>query len=281
VALKKFHHSTQNSGIIHIESDVLLLPNFPFEAFPSLDKLSWQRVDESRDVASILFSPSYVETVWFIDELMNLMHANRMTTDMTGLHHIRINNPERVNVLPSFSRELGSEIVESTDAVESLERDLSSGVDLFKGIFDPAVFGMWLTGSDPRNYYGKQTLFDTLEILCGGTYLNPSHLEYIFVEPDSLYCQGEFERVRIWSLHVHSKDIRLLGSNWQDRLRTVVELSASNQVISEFRLNSLLNLALSNLRDRTFLSWILHIPKLHPILDLILRLRSTIRNIFR
>jgi hypothetical protein len=281
IALKEFHKSIPNSRIMHIESDILLLPDFPFEVFSTLEKLAWQRVDASRDVASIFFSPKYSETDWFVNELMKLLQVNRSTTDMTGLNQIRTSNPERIKILPSFSTELGSEVVEPSESKESLGLELSDGVDLFKGIFDPAAFGMWLTGSDPRNYYGKQVLFDTGEILRGGTYVNPSNLIYVFNEPDRFYCQSAHGQVRIWSLHVHSKDVRLLGSKWQERLAQVVKYSTLNQVISEFRLKSLFILACSNVRDRTFLSWVLHIPKLRPISGRILSLRSIITNILR
>lgn len=281
VALKKFHNSSPNSRIIHIESDILLLPEFPFETFSMLNKLAWQRVDKSRDVASIFFSPNYSETAWFVKELLNLVHVNRLTTDMTALNQIRISNPERINVLPSFSTELTLEALEHSERMESLSLELSEDADLFNGIFDPAAFGMWLTGSDPRNYYGKQILFDTGEILRGGTYLNPSKLVYVFTEPDRLFCFSSNGQARIWSLHIHSKDTRLLGPKWQERLAQVVECSASYQVISEFSLKSLFKLAASNARDRTFLSWIMHIPKFRPILDGILHLRSIIRSTHR
>jgi hypothetical protein len=277
IALEKYHASNPNSMIIHIESDILLLPNFPFEAFQKLTKLSWQRVDDTRDVASILVLPKYSETVWFIRAMMELLGAKNDLTDMTLLNSLRIAYPDRITVLPSFSPELDAEIRWNGEFNQMLPLQLSTGLELFNGIFDPAAFGMWLTGSDPRNYYGRQILFDTEEIVKGGTYVNPARFKYILTKSAQLYCKSNDKQIRIWSLHVHSKDVRLLGRNWEERLTQLVEFSDLGQVMSEFNFKTLLKLMISNLQNRTFLSWILHIPKLKPILPIIRHLRSMIR----
>ena len=276
IALEKYHAYNPSSKVIHIESDILLLPNFPFEAFNTLPKLAWQRVDDTRDIASILFLPSYHETAWFINEMLTLLHSNNGLTDMTLLNSIRVRNPKRINVLPSFSIDLDGKLHWNGELNGKLASELSSDEEFFNGIFDPAAFGMWLGGSDPRNYYGRQILFDTSEILSGGTYVNPARYKYIFNEQGQLFCLGKHSQTRIWSLHVHSKDLRLFGEDWRERLALLVEFSDLGHKIIEFQFKSLLKLAISNLRNRTFVSWILHIPKLKPILVIIRRLRSMI-----
>jgi hypothetical protein len=275
IALEKYHAFNPSSKIIHIESDILLLPNFPFEAFNTLPKLAWQRVDDTRDIASILVLPSFHETAWFINEMLKLLHNDNSLTDMTLLNSLRVGNPKRINILPSFSIELDAELHWNGELNGKLASELSSDEEFFNGIFDPAAFGMWLGGSDPRNYYGRQILFDTSEILSGGTYVNPARYKYIF-NKQQLFCIGKHSQTRIWSLHVHSKDLRLLGEDWQERLTLLVELSDLRHKIIEFQFKSLVKLAISNLRNRTFVSWILHIPKLKPILAIIRRLRSMI-----
>lgn len=280
-ALEKYHAFNPGTKIIHIESDILLLPNFPFEAFDKLPKLAWQRVDDTRDIASILVLPSFHETAWLINEMLKWLSDNNSLTDMTLLNSIRVANPKRIDVLPSFSIELDAELPWNGELNGKLALELSSDEGFFNGIFDPAAFGMWLGGSDPRNYYGRQILFDTSEILSGGTYVNPARFKYVFNNQGQLFCIGEHSQTRIWSLHIHSKDLRLLGGNWQERLSQLVELSDLGQKITEFQFRSLLKLAISNLQNRTFVSWILHIPKLKPILAIIRRLRSMIRPVRR
>jgi hypothetical protein len=185
-----------------------------------------------------------------------------------------------VHVLPSYSSILGSSLYWNRIEDFTLASGLSFDVDNFNGIFDPAAYGMWLTGSDPRNYHGLQVLFDTDEIIRGGTYVNPSKYEYYFSDSNELFLTQAEKSVRIWSLHVHSKDLRLLGDGWHERLREVVNLSSKGEVYSEFHMKVLVKLAISNIKSRTFMSWILHIRRLKPILRIILKVRSRIRAKF-
>ena len=276
-ALEKYHACYPNAKIIHIESDILLLPDFPFEAFENFTKLAWQRVDDTRDIASILVLPSYDETQWFAREMRKLLSPSNVLTDMTLLNSLRAANPNRITILPSFSPELDTEILWNGEFNQLLPLQLSTGLEFFNGIFDPAAFGMWLAGSDPRNYYGRQILFDTAEIIKGGTYVNPARFKYILGKPGQLYCKSNSAQIRIWSLHVHSKDLQLLGRDWEERLTQLVELSALEQVMSEFKFKTLVKLINLNIKNRTFLSWLLHIPKLKPVLPIIRRVRSMIR----
>lgn len=277
IALEQYHRTDPETKIIHIESDILLFPEFPFDSFLALEKLAWQKVDESRDVASVFFSPHHIESGWLVSQLLHLLQNHNHLTDMTGLNLIRKCNPTRVDTIPSFSAELGIQVLREGDQNTSLMLDLSKNFSLFDGIFDPAAYGMWLSGSDPKNYHGRQILFDTEEIVKGGTFVDPSQLRYVLSESDQLFCVSKYESVRIWSLHIHSKDLRLLGNDWHQRLRHLVSLSSIGQVRSEFHPRTLLMLILSNIRDKTFMSWILHTPKLKPILVLVLKLRQMMR----
>lgn len=277
MAIEQFHSLYPELRIFHIESDILLLPGFPFEQFAKLEKLAWQRVDDIRDVASIFFTPGHRETKWFLSELLRLLKNQNALTDMTALNQIRSGHPSLVQVLPSHSTALSPFLYWNEKEDYYLASNLSDNQNDFNGIFDPAAYGMWLSGSDPRNYHGLQILFDTDEIMRGGTYIDPSKYQYILSISNELFCMNRPQLVRVWSLHIHSKDLRLLGDGWNQRLREVVELSSKNRVYSEFHLDVLVKLAISNIRSRTFISWILHIRKLKPILRVILKVRSRIR----
>ena len=85
------------------------------------------------------------------------------------IYDTSLNNLNRIQVIPSHSPLLGMDLFQEGSERKELSDDLSRDFVKFGGIFDPAVFGMWLTGSDPRNYYGKQIIFDTKEIVGGGT----------------------------------------------------------------------------------------------------------------
>jgi len=279
LALNDYHELNQNLRILHIESDILLLPGLPFEEISNTNNLAWQRVDENRDIASLFFSPTYSETAWFAKELLNLISENAEITDMTALNRIRSHHPNRIKIFPSYSVRLGSNLVCEGTKGEALIHDLSQNSEEFKGIFDPAAYGMWLTGSDPRNYYGKQIAFDTKELIKGGTYLDPSKFEYSFSDNGELFCRFGESQVRIWSLHIHSKDFQLLGESWLPRLHRLVRISGSGHVFVEFHFSTFLRLIRSNFGDKTMLSWVLHIPKLRLLFRFLLGIRRTIRDV--
>ena len=280
-ALSQYHDLNPEVKVLHIESDILLLPDFPFNSLASLTKLSWQRVDDERDAASILFTPNNVETTWFVDQFIRLIERQNRITDMSGLRQIRMANNSRIQVLPSFSLSLGSQISWKNVNDTELARELSVDFEILGGIFDPAAFGMWLTGSDPRNYHGKQILFDTKTIVRDGTFINPSKFFYNLSPSRELFISTRFGKARIWSLHVHSKDLRLFGENWESRLRHLVNLSGQSEVFAEFHLKTFLRLIASTWREGTFLSWILHFPRIKPFFLSILHLRSMLRGKFR
>lgn len=278
LALNQFHQTCPQVKILHIESDILLLPNFPFKKIFDTSKLAWMRVDENRDVAAILYSPNGTETAWLASEILQHMSRDSLVTDMTSTNRIRKSNSDRITVLPSYSSLLGKYPIRESDKDTYILKELSESFEEFNGIFDPAAIGMWLTGSDPRNYYGKQIFFDSREINMGGTFFDPSLLKYSFSDDGELFCRFDDNLVRIWSLHVHSKDPLLLGEDWQSRLENLVSQSDKGIVISQFHLKILLKLLSSNFQEQTLVSFILHLPQLRPLMRILRELRSIIKH---
>jgi hypothetical protein len=278
-ALRDYHRLNPDIGIFHIESDILLLPGFPMEEVSGVTCLTWLRVDDHRDIASLFFSPSPTETVWLAEKILDLISKRVDLTDMTALNLVRTHNSERIKIFPSYSLLLSSELVGIELIANSLAHDLSQGFNEFRGIFDPAAYGMWLTGSDPRNYYGKQIMFDTKELLKGGTYIDPSNFQYSFSDQGELFCKFGKNQVRIWSLHIHSKDLQLLGNGWIPRLQSLVGQSGEGRIFVEFHLITFIKMIKSNFQDKTLVGWILHIPKLRPLKTILVNLRSTIRKV--
>ena len=68
LVLSEVHNEYLESRILHIESDVLLLPNFPWDIFNDLNTLFWSTYEPDRDVAALLFSPSAKESQWRWDD---------------------------------------------------------------------------------------------------------------------------------------------------------------------------------------------------------------------
>jgi hypothetical protein len=280
-ALQQYHETNPDTPILHIESDVLLFPDFPFEVFSSTKKLSWLRVDDDRDVATILFSPNSEETNWLGEEVLCCLSADPLITDMKALNRIRKMNEDRIQTAPSFSSLLAKEINWKGANSKKLVRQLSENSALYNGIFDPAAIGMWLSGSDPRNYYGVRRIFDTEEILLGGTYVDPSNLEYRLTKEGSLLCSSGGAWIQIWCLHVHSKDIRLFSSGWEKRLEKLIQTSKLGKIHKEFDLACLVKLILANMKNHTLIGFVLHMKGLWWLKRILVGGRSIIRRRFQ
>jgi hypothetical protein len=205
LALNNWHSLHKDESFIHVESDVLLLNNFPWSQFGEYNKLAWLRHSYSLDCAAILFSPSFRETSWLRDEVVTLLKSDSGLTDMTALNQISKMHPNRVALLPtvenSWVKDFGKQSQESA-------RLLSKEFNSFNGVFDPAAIGVWLTGNDPRNRLGWITRYS-------------SHFDPL-VDPNTLRYSGKFGQgvsvsldsipVPLFNLHIHSKQISYFRS---------------------------------------------------------------------
>jgi hypothetical protein len=278
LALDQYHRSVPEKKILHLESDVLLLSNFPFQSFEHLNKMSWLSVDKNRDVATFIYLPDALSTTRLCTELLVQLNYDSTLTDMKFLREYRLKNPNEVLLAPSLSLELATQLIFEGQMDPKLGIELSASAEFFKGFFDPAAIGMWLTGSDPRNYYGFRKSFDTTEIINGGTFINPAVLKYRITSTGEMFVSIDNFESPIWCLHIHSKDLRLFGKSWNNRLNTLIELSNLGKTYSEFDLKCLLNLLRENFRNRTMIGFILHHPKLRWLRSFLLLIRGRLRR---
>jgi len=198
-ALEKFHETYPDEPILHIESDVILMPNFPWEKFKSISQLAWLNVNSLCDVASLVFSPNSNETHFFVNELRIIAKEDPSTTDMLSMREFALRNPSHHTYLPSLT-ERNSRVPDVYD------ENAKSQIANFQGYFDPSAIGMWNFGQDPKNLYGFRNRFH----LDSSYDLNPSKSEYFFEESRLFDSDG----LDIYSLHVHSKFLPLFSENW-------------------------------------------------------------------
>jgi hypothetical protein len=277
-AIEQYQRSAPDSRVLHIESDVLLLDAFPFDLFSKLEKMCWLQVDENRDVATIIYSPSWEFTKLLSASIPEYLRVDPELTDMKFLRRFRLDNPELVVVGPSLSAGLASELNSLGKISVEKANELSVLSEYFGGIFDPAAIGMWLTGSDPRNYYGFKKMFDTREILKGGTHFDPSLFEYTMNNSGELsISMNQFES-RVWCLHIHSKDIRFFSDTSQSQIRELVDISGSGKIHTEFSFSCLQALLRENIKKGTIIGFVLFIPQLKPLRNSLLNIRSIIRR---
>jgi hypothetical protein len=261
IALGQAHNAIGNSGIIHLESDVMLMPNFPFHFF-ELEKLSWCRYNEIRDVASILYSPDIQKTEWLITQIINSYVLNPTHTDMTILSEISNSHADKVCVLPY----LGNHEVDLRNKKFNLK---SAGLEISnsdhdpQGIFDAAPLGMWLCGQDPRNHYGF-TRFEMRNIIeSGDSYIDPSKFEFSYRTDSGLRISAGSDALSIWNLHIHSKNLKLLSNNWEAELQRILACRGQR---SEFSVRIFCSLVISNLKQRTLLRYFAGAPPIYRVI---------------
>jgi hypothetical protein len=260
LALTEFHIQIGEGSILHIESDLLLMPNFPFENFEQIGTLAWMKVDKLRDTAALLYSPNKEESIWLSKTIIGILASGETVTDMTILRQIADLNPHKVVELPTFAR--GMESLRNENKGQNSGGIFEIPKTTFSkfGIFDPAAIGMWLTGIDPRNNYGTTVYFDTQGILRGGTFLDPSKFRYQFTGNELLGVIGTYE-IPIWCLHVHSKNLGLFSEAWKTKLQELILLSKNDEILYRRSLMGLVKLIFSNLRRGTLLPYLLNTPK--------------------
>ena len=191
-------------SVLHIESDVLLLKDFPFSAFENLENcVSYPLKSDHEGIASVLY---------ISDSLM----AQKLIAYIEGCSRVK-NSLTDVSILGSFYKDCAEDYFPLPSALpfaavdqvpnSQIEVDLSKNLEYFGGIFDASSMGIYFTGEDPRNANGFIRLFSRLD------HPIPVH-EYIFNFSD-VFLSATYKNstAKVFSLHVHSKDLRLFNIN--------------------------------------------------------------------
>ena len=265
-ALTQFHKSFPASAIIHLESDVLILPSFPFDKFSKLKSIYWSRFNEIKDVAAILFLPNLEESSWLESELVNQLKLDSRLTDMTVLSKIAHLYPERIQILPSIDQSRNSKLLNKANTEVKNDLDLiSQQLDFFEGIFDPAAIGMWLCGIDPENNHGNLVLHSPSFIETGDSFIDPGGADYQIDNFGRLYLRGEKGLIPIHNLHVHSKDIKLFSRNWITEIRKYISVTSRPEIIRKKIFRNYRRVYFSHLKQGDVFRYLSSHPSIYPI----------------
>jgi hypothetical protein len=98
-ALAEWHSVNPDQKLLHLESDIFIMPNFPIEKLEMVNHISWCSFNNSHDVASLVFSPSNSDTSWMLNELEEILIENSSLTDMTGLRKLKEKFPDKAGYL--------------------------------------------------------------------------------------------------------------------------------------------------------------------------------------
>jgi len=197
-ALRDWSRQFPGEPFLHIESDILLMRDFPFNRIFEVDRLAWTRHSDGADVATFVYSPNFHEIEWVAEQITQIVRSDANSTDMSALASISQNNPNRVLILPSS--------VASALNIQK-KQDL---INYFGGIFDPAAYGMWLTGQDPRNNLGVIRKF----LAPPGAEVNPADYTYKSWPLGTLKILDKNKEISLFNLHLHNKRLSLFGRFW-------------------------------------------------------------------
>jgi hypothetical protein len=264
-ALTQFHKSIPASSIVHLESDVLILPSFPIDKFSTLKSIYWSRFNESKDVAAILFLPNLEESMWLESELVNQLKLDSRHTDMTVLSKIAHLYPERIQILPSIDKSRNSKLLnKANNEVKNDFGLISQQLDYFEGIFDPAAIGMWLCGMDPENYHGKLVLHSRSFIETGDSFIDPGGAGYQIDSFGGLYIRSERGLIPIHNLHVHSKDIKIFSKNWITEIRKYISVTSRPETIRKRFFRNYRRVYFSHLKQGDVFRYLATHPSIYP-----------------
>lgn len=264
-ALAEYQIIENQPNILHIESDVLLLPNFPWKIFSTLKSIYWTRFNQDKDVAALVFIPSSDRAVKFKDSMMKALQQNPDLTDMSLLSKLSTDNPEYFRILPSLDTPMGHLQNKLSPITPEAQRIIGEEMSLFGGVFDPAAIGMWLTGQDPRNYFGTTKVHGRNIIDSGDSFTDPSNISYSLNESKELLGGVDGDMFKIFNLHVHSKRLSLFGLNWNIHLARYIKKSANPKEFNEKNLKLFITLLLDNFHNKTLIRYLSNLPYIRTV----------------
>lgn len=225
--------------VLHIESDILLFSNFPFETFKEINHANWLRFNEVRDVGSIIYIPNVEVATNLRKRMIENLEKDSTLTDMKLLSRISEDPTFEHGLLPT-SKSTKSEIVKIDTNAELL--DSSTGqFERFDGIFDAAPVGMWLCGQDPKNHQGYQIRYIDLP----DSYIQPGQVEFT-VKNSNLYTDNGL--TSIYNLHLHSKEAKLFLDLKNKQLTRIVNESRNREKAKKFKLQAFTAITIDYLR---------------------------------
>ena len=263
IAFTKFQIENKFDYLLHIESDVIVLPNLPIDAIKNFNRLSWCQYNSRLDIATLLYSPNYQSALYLQKSIENKLELDNSHTDMTLLNEIRLDSNSNIALLPSLP-EVGSLLVNEQSKITLESKiQLSSLCNIFGGIFDPAAIGVWLLGKNPENTHAISVLHDRWIIDSGDSFIDPSKVKFVIKSDGSLSLIEKGIQIPIFNLHVHSKNINLLSIEWTKELDKFVKLSEKKYIIKKIEPTVFIKLFILNLKRKRLIEFISTIPWLY------------------
>ncbi len=203
-ALHKYMEMEGIDSLLHIESDVTFLPNFPIEKMSKMkDVLAYPLQGDGQGIASVFHVGSRATLSHFLTFCREQVQMNPKSTDMTILYNFFDKYPEKVLILPTLPKHASNDV-----EIRDRQSFASQNLDLLGGIIDAISIGQYLFGVDPRNRRGIKKLYweDPTH------WVKPSLYRYEFTD-NELLAKKDKATIKVFSLHIHSKDPLAFSNN--------------------------------------------------------------------
>ena len=187
--ISSYHDRFPNQPILHIETDVLLMPTFPFELLNSSNfDCIFTDVSDHASSAAVLYTRNALTSKKLTEHFRSGILNNSASTDMSLLAQYREVARHR---LGKFRNGSGLSPVNGETFRE------------FPNV-DPATWGMFYSGRDPKNHRGLRILYEAVP----DHQIRPENLN-LLIEEGRVHIENQGELV---SFHIHSKDKRYFSA---------------------------------------------------------------------
>jgi hypothetical protein len=260
IALTEHHTNFPGEGLLHIESDVLLLNSFPFASFEPIQKIAWSTFEKDRDVASLIYLPNGDLSSWLLAQLLKFLRDKLATDDMHLLSLISKNFDQLVLSLP-IAPTSESRAYSSLSNPSNYDRvRCAKYSENFAGVFDAAAIGIWLTGTHAVNGFGVSRRYDTNLIYETKSYVDPAKIDFQISHDGDLFWIEDGKSVNVHSLHIHSKNLDFFSPKSSQVIRECVSDSRKGKVTTHFSFVVLLGLIQDNWKRGTLLRYLSWLP---------------------
>jgi hypothetical protein len=200
-----------NLPFLHIESDVMLLPGLNLESFNKFPaNMMFGMASSSLGSGAVIFIRNGDSAEELIEFVSAEMVSGNSSNEMEALGKYAAMCPPgfaQLPVAPSSNSQLFAESLSTAQ-----RKNLVEGVSHFGGFFDLSTIGQFLTGTDARNHRGVRFLYRDPKM----SDFQPSKLTFGIDEDETLFgydsTAAQISRVKILSVHVHSKRLDILSS---------------------------------------------------------------------
>jgi len=219
LALAEFSKSNEGE-FIHIESDVIIARDFPFELFSkSKAEIQYPIVSDSLAIASCLYVKNSKAANCLASTTISEALKDSKTTDMHILRTISNDEKSGYGMLATAPSARNS----MPKVSDEFLKNNSEAISYYHGIFDGFNLGRYLFGDDPRNKRGWSKIRDSDTT----NYLDVRKLQFSMNSDREFpfaYDSQSNKYIPIFSLHIHAKKLALFDiKSSSKKIRKAVE----------------------------------------------------------